>query len=79
ADFKAVADNMDKELYDLGIQTGALEERIDELFAAKNDMVDKIQNMASDYKRLQEKVADLEDRSHNNIRVCGVQEPIQTN
>ncbi|CAH2306851.1 Hypothetical predicted protein [Pelobates cultripes] len=72
ADFQSAVDDIRKEVQDIGTRMSAQEECTDELCLANNEIVDKIQKMKVDKKRLMEK---LEDSSRRNIiRVRGVPE-----
>ncbi|CAH2274462.1 multiple epidermal growth factor-like domains 11 isoform X2 [Pelobates cultripes] len=71
-DFQAAVSEMRKDIHEVGTRVNALEEKTDELCHMNDTMVEKIQRMDADNKRLMEKLADLEDRSRrNNIRVRG--------
>ncbi|CAH2246996.1 Hypothetical predicted protein [Pelobates cultripes] len=76
-DFQAAVSDMRKDIHEVGTRVNALEEKTDELCHMNDTIVEKIQRMDADNKRLMEKLADLEDRSRrNNIRVCGVPETV---
>ncbi|CAH2225468.1 Hypothetical predicted protein [Pelobates cultripes] len=79
ADFKSAVDDIHKEVQEIGMHMGALEERADEFCLANNEIVDKIHKLETDHKGLVEKMADLEFRSRrNNICVREVPETITT-
>ncbi|CAH2277000.1 Hypothetical predicted protein [Pelobates cultripes] len=66
-----------KEISTLGDRTSHLENKSDELCAAHNDVVDKLQKLSEDNNTLQLKLADLEDRSRRqNVRFRGVPDDI---
>ncbi|CAH2223025.1 Hypothetical predicted protein [Pelobates cultripes] len=74
-DFRKISEEIRKEL---GTRTSTLEEKMDELCENNNKMREKLNKMEADYQQLQEKMADIEDRSRcNNIRVRNVPEKVQ--
>ncbi|CAH2300662.1 Hypothetical predicted protein [Pelobates cultripes] len=76
-DFQAAVSDMRKDTHEVGTRVNALEEKTDELCHMNDTIVEKIQRMEADNKRLMENLADLEDRSrHNNICVRGVPETV---
>ncbi|CAH2313178.1 Hypothetical predicted protein [Pelobates cultripes] len=76
-DFQAAFSDLRKDILEVGTRVNALEEKTNELCHVNDSIVEKIQKMEADSKRLMEKLADLEDRSRrNNIRVRGVPETV---
>ncbi|CAH2246018.1 Hypothetical predicted protein, partial [Pelobates cultripes] len=68
-EFQGAVSDMRKDIHEVGTRVNALEEKTDELCHMNDTIVEKIQRMKADNKRLMEKLADLEDRScRNNIR-----------
>ncbi|CAH2284076.1 Hypothetical predicted protein [Pelobates cultripes] len=55
ADFQTAVEDIRKEVHDIGVRMGALEECTDKLCLANNKVVDKIHKMEVDHKRLVDK------------------------
>ncbi|CAH2219770.1 Hypothetical predicted protein, partial [Pelobates cultripes] len=76
-DFLQIDRELRKEISTLGERTNHLENKTDELCAAHNEVVDKLQKLSEDNTTLQLKLADLEDRSRRqNVRFRGIPDDI---
>ncbi|CAH2305909.1 Hypothetical predicted protein, partial [Pelobates cultripes] len=65
-DYKEIAEDLRKEISNLGSRTEVLENKTDELCTAQNEIAEKIMKLEEDNKSMRSKLADKEDRSTRN-------------
>ncbi|CAH2327716.1 Hypothetical predicted protein [Pelobates cultripes] len=71
------ADSLRKDLQELGKRTSHVEDKCDEFATAHNDLATHVEHLATKVHKMEEKMADLEDRSRrNNLRLRGVPEEV---
>ncbi|CAH2248809.1 Hypothetical predicted protein [Pelobates cultripes] len=77
ADFSQMATELCRNIHDEGGRTSNLKTKTEELCSAHNEVVDKLQRQEEEQAAMQQKMADMEDRSQrNNIRFCGIADTI---
>ncbi|CAH2301444.1 Hypothetical predicted protein [Pelobates cultripes] len=79
SDLRQLTNELRKDIADIGGRTSHLKTKTEEICAAHNDVVDKLQRLEEEQTTLKHKLADIEDRSRrNNLRFSGITDAITT-
>lgn len=72
-----IMENIHKDIENLCSRTSHIENKMEEIISAHNDLSDAYDNANSEIKWLKEKITDLEDRSRrNNVKIRGIPEEV---